>query len=457
MTASAIPNSTAIRPPKLPGLPVVGNMLSFATAGGLPLRFLQDSFARYGDVFEAKVGSSSIVVVSHPDLVHDVMVKRVNEFHKPIIMSPDAPRSLERFLGAGILTGDHAEWRPQRKLIQPLMHAKHIEGYADTMAHFGQKMLESWQPGETLDVHEWMTNVTMWIISETMFGADVSQTKELELAGRLGQEIALADLMVPLPKWAMGRRNRRADEVNRIMSDLVAHLMAERRATGHGDRRDLLSLLMQTTDEDGSPMPDSFVRDNILTLFFAGHETTANTLTWALYYLDQNPDVLRTLQQEVDSVLGGRVPTLADLKQLPYTMQVIKETMRIEPTVAALSRALTHDVELGGYHIGKESLVLMPIYILHHDPRWWTSPEIFDPSRFSEENEPNIPKFAYLPFGGGPRICIGNHFSLMESQLLLAMIVSRYTLTQVPGQRVQPMRHITTSPKYGLRMTVGAR
>ena len=457
MTASAIASSAAKLPPTLPGYPFIGSALAFARAGGLPLKFLQDSFAEYGDVFRAKVFDRSIVVVSHPDMLHEILVKRVSEFHKPIVISPDKPRSLERFLGAGILTGDHAEWRPQRKLIQPLMHAKHIEGYAETMVQHGAAMLNGWHAGQTLDVHAAMTQVTMSIIAETMFGTDVSQTSDLEFAGRKGQEIALADLMLPLPTLLMGPRNRRAAVVNGVLSALVARFMAERRETGHGDRTDLLSLLMQTTDEDGQPMPDDFVRNNILTLFFAGHETTANTLTWALHFLDRNPEVKARLQHEVDTALDGRAPTLEDLRSLPYTLMVIKEAMRAEPVVAALSRVVTEDNEIGGYHLDKGTLVLLPIYLMHHDPRWWVNPERFDPERFSAENEPNIHKFAYIPFGGGPRVCIGNHFSMMESQLLLAMMVSQFELAHAPGHEVVPTRQITTSPKTGLWMQLSAR
>lgn len=458
MTATAALNSGRLPlPPQLSGLPVFGNLIDFAKAGGIPLEFLQRSFKQHGDIFRLKVGGKKMVVVANPALFHEILVKRVNEFHKPIVLSPDKPHSLERFLGSAILTGDHAEWRPQRKLIQPLMHTKHIEGYAETMTRFGERLLATWKNGETRNIHHDMVQVTMWIIGETMFGADVDATADLELAGSQGQEIALSDLLVPLPEWLLGRRNRRAEVVNRIMSDLVARFVAERNRTGHGDRRDLLSLLMQTTDEDGNPVSEQFVRDNILTLFFAGHETTANTLTWALHFLDQHPEVAARLHAEVDSVLGGRVPTLEDLKHLPYTMMVIKETMRAEPTVASLPRVPTEDTELGGFRLNHHEMILMPIHLVHNDPRYWDAPERFDPERFSAENEPNIHKFAYLPFGGGPRICIGNHFSLMESQLLLAMIASRFNLTHAPGRDVTPVRQITTSPKNGLWMQVARR
>jgi cytochrome P450 len=364
---------------------------------------------------------------------------------------------LSRFLGESILTANYEEWRPQRKMIQPLMHTKHITSYADTMAHFGEKLVALWADGAERDIHVDMMQVTMWIIAETMFAMDVAHTPELQEVARTAQAIALADLTSPLPPVLAQGRDRKSDEANEVLTKLVQRFMDERRAKGNADRHDLLSLLMEARDEDGQPMSDDYIRNNILTLFFAGHETTANTLTWAFYYLDQNPAVGAELHKEVDSVLDGRLPTLADLPQLSYTLMVIKEAMRVEPVVSAIPRYVMNDTELGGYQLKKDSVVFLPPYILHRDPRWWSEPEKFDPMRFSAENEPNIPKYAYLPFGGGPRVCIGNHFSLMEAQILLAIFASRYTLSLVPGTDVTPLRQITTSPKRGLPMRLKSR
>lgn len=443
-------------PPTLPGLPVIGNTLAFFNKDGLPVETFRLAAQKHGDVVRLKAAGQTIYLVSQPALIQEILVKRVNDFHKPIVLSKK-PRDLARFFASGILTSDYPAWRPQRKVIQPLMHTKHIESYADTMARFGELLLSGWRDGETRDIHADMTQVTIWVIAETMFGMDVASTPELSLAGKLGQEVALADITLPLPEWLSRDRNRKADKVNEIMSALVARLMNERRSNPRIERKDLLTLLMQTTDEENNPMPDQFVRDNILTLFFAGHETTANTLVWALHYLDKNPDVLQNLQAEVDSVLNGRAPTLADLRTLPYTLMVIKETMRIEPTVAIIPRALLEDEELGGYLLEKNSIIFIPPYIVHRDPRWWSQPEQFDPNRFSEQNEPDIPKYAYLPFGGGPRICIGNHFSLMEAQILLAMIVNRFRLRHTQDASVIPIRQVTTFPKNGMPMVVHIR
>jgi cytochrome P450 len=457
MTTDSVSSPTLKIPPSMPGLPIFGNTFAFLKKGGLPVETFRLSAHKQGDIVRLRAAGRTIYLVSHPSLIQEILVKRVNDFHKPIVLSKK-PRGLDRFFAGGILTSDYPDWRPQRKVIQPLMHTKHIEGYAETMTRFGEMLLSSWHDGEIRDIHADMTQVTIWIIGETMFGMDVTRSPELEMAGKLGQEVTVADITLPLPEWLMQDRNRKADKVNNIMSKLVARLMNERRANMQDEtRKDLLTLLMQTTDDDNNPMSDQFVRDNILTLFFAGHETTANTLVWTLHYLDLNPHVLEVLQAEVDSVLNGRAPALADLRNLPYTLMVIKETMRIEPTVAIIPRALLDQVELDGYLLEKDSIVFLTPYTVHHDSRWWNRPEQFDPNRFSETNELNIPKYAYLPFGGGPRICIGNHFSLMEAQILLAMMVSRYRLSHVPNAKILPLRQVTTFPKDGMPMVIHSR
>ena len=454
MTTNSVSSPVLKIPPTVPGLPIFGNLFAFLGKDGMPVDTFRLAAQKQGDIVRLRAAERTIYLVSHPALIQEILVKRVNNFHKPIVLSKK-PRGLDRFFAGGILTSDYPEWRSQRKVIQPLMHTKHIESYADTMVRFGETLLSSWRDGETRDIHADMIQVTMWIIAETMFGMDVSRTPELATAVKLAQEVTLGDITLPLPEWLMQARNRKANKVNDIMSRLVARLMNERRAkVWDENRKDLLTLLMQTTDDENNPMPDQFVRDNILTLFFAGHETTANTLVWALHYLDLNPEVLEILHAEVDSVLNGRAPTLADLHNLPYSLMVIKETMRIEPTVAIIPRALVEEVELGGYLMEKDSVVFIPPYIVHHDSRWWKNSEQFDPERFSEANESAIPKYAYLPFGGGPRICIGNHFSLMEAQILLTMMVSCYRLGHTRDAKIIPLRQVTTFPKYGLPMEV---
>lgn len=443
-------------PPTLPGMPFLGSVTDFVSSNGISTDFLIRAQQTYGDVVHFKVMNQSFYLVSDPALIRQVLLEKVQDFYKPDALS-EKPRGLARFLGRGILTAGYEEWRPQRKLIQPLMQHNHISQYAETMVNMGARLLSRWQNGEERDIHVDMTQVTMWIIAETMFGLDVEQSTELEEMGRLAQKIVVDELVSPLPGWMTGREGKSA-KINAALTDLVARFMAERRAQGYTDRHDLLSILLETRDENGQPMSDEFLRNNILTMFFAGHETTANTLTWALYYLSQNPSVLKELEREVDAVLeGGRLPNLNDLPNLPYTLMVVKETMRIQPIVAMIPRVLGADTMLGNYQLKAGGMVLVSPYVLHHDPRRWAAPETFDPTRFSEENEPKIEKYTYFPFGGGPRICIGNHFALMEAHFLLALMVSRYRLTLVPGTNVIPLRQITTEPKDGMPMMIKRR
>lgn len=410
----------------------------------------------HGDVVHFKAMKQSFYLVSDPALVRQVLLERVQDFYKPDALA-GKPRGLARFLGKSILTSGLEEWRPQRKLIQPLMQHNHIAQYAHTMVGMGERLLTHWQNGETRDLHKDMTQVTMWIIAETMFGLDVTRSAELEEMGRLAQRIVIDELISPIPGWFVGREKKSA-EINTALTALVAQFMAEHRAQNNPARHDLLSILLETRDENGQPMSDQFLRDNILTMFFAGHETTANTLTWALYYLSQNPAILKELEREVDTILTDqRLPTLDDLPKLPYTLMVIKETMRIQPIVPMIPRVLAGDTSLGNYHLRAGAFVLISPYVLHHDPRRWTNPDTFDPTRFSAENESKIEKYAYLPFGGGPRICIGNHFALMEAHFLLALIVSRYRLSLAPGTNIIPLRQITCEPKDGMPMIVTRR
>lgn len=453
-------------PPSLPGLPLLGSAAQFVSANGIAVEFLQRALREHGDLVHFKVMNQAFYLVGDPKLVRQVLLERVAEFHKIEAIAREhgsaegssaKPRGLARFLGQGILTAGYEAWRPQRKLIQPLLQPKHIANYAETMARMGEQLLARWQPGEQRNIHADMTQVTMWIVAETMFGINVEQSAELAAAGRAAQKLFVEELASLLPAWLTGREARAA-RINAVLTDLVHQIMAERRARGYTDRYDLLSVLMATRDENGQPLSDELLRDNILTMFFAGHETTANTLTWALYYLARNPAVRAELEREVDQVLaGGRPPTVADLPQLAYTLMVIKETMRIEPIVPMLSRVVLTDTELGGYQLKAGSFVLVAPYVLHRDPRRWAAPEVFDPQRFSPENEPKIEKYGYIPFGAGPRICVGNHFALMEAQILLAQVVSRYRLHLAPGTKVEPLRQVTTSPKYGLPMLVERR
>jgi len=429
--------------------------LTFLRSTGLPLAYIQKMKDKHGDVVHFNVAGRSIYTINHPDLIQEILVKRVQDFHK-LEAGTEKPTALGLFLGKGILTADYDDWKPQRKLIQPLMHAKHIQSYADTMTQFAEQLIGDWQDGIPRDIHQDMTQVTMWIIAETMFGTTLEASEGIKHTGDMAQGIAVRALMksFPIPGQA-ARREEKIREINANLDALVQRLMADRPEVS--DRADLLTLLMNTKDEDGQPVGYDFIRNNILTLFLAGHETTANSLTWTFYYLARNPHIAEKMYAEIDRVLAGRAAQMSDLPHLPYTLMVLKEAMRIEPVVSVIPRIILEDVTLGGYTLKARSVILLPVYLVHHDERWWTEPYVFNPDRFAPESEAKQHKYAYMPFGGGPRVCIGNHFAMMEAQIILATIASRFKLTLNSQTEAEPVRLITTFPKGGLMMRVEER
>jgi cytochrome P450 len=266
---------------------------------------------------------------------------------------------------------------------------------------------------------------------------------------RLGKVLAL-------PDWLPTPENRRLARTAKRLDETIQRFIDERRATGE-DRGDLLSMLLLAQDEEGGQMTDKQVRDEAMTLFGAGHETTAVTMMWVWYLLSQHPEVEAKLMRELDSVLGGRAPQIEDLPNLPYTEMVIKETLRLYPPAFGVTRQTVQDAEIGGYRIKKGSAVYVNIYGVQRDARFFPDPDRFDPQRFSPENEKQIMKYAYLPFGGGPRVCIGNAFAMMEARLILATVAQKYRLSVAPGHQVVPDRLFTLRPKYGLKMVATKR
>jgi cytochrome P450 len=449
--------STLPEAPGPRGLASLSTIWNFMRSPGVPFDYVRQVVGKYGDIVRLKIGGRTLYLVSDPDLIQEVIVKRVQEFHKPGALS-GSTRALGHFLGDGILTADHDHWRPQRKLVQPLMHTKQIESYANTMTRLGENLIQKWQNGSQRNIHHDMTQVTMEIIAETMFGTTMDSAARAHEAVTLGQAIAIAEFTQPIAlPWLAQKKAQNIAYVNEQLDSIVQYLLEDRRVNSDVERHDLMTLLMNTTDENGEPVSYPFIRNNILTLFVAGHETTANSLTWSFYYLAKNPHIAAKMYDELDAVLAGRAATLADLPNLPYTLMVLKEAMRIEPSVSAFPRTILEDTELGGYRLEKDSTVFIPIYQVQHDERWWSNPFEFEPERFTPEEESKRHKYAYMPFGGGPRICIGNHFAMMEGHILLATISSQFKLTLANDDAVQPVRLITTFPKHELMMKVQQR
>lgn len=439
-------------PPMPPTAPIGGHLLPMRRD---PLSFMLNNLHEYGDVVPLKFAHFNAFQVNHPDLIQDVLVKQARNFRK----SPIYKVSVSDYLGNGLLISDGDYWKRQRKMMQPAFHTQRINAYAETMVHYTQQMLAEWQDGQQRDLAHEMMELTLFIVGKTLFDVDMRQ-RSAQIAESL--EYMLEDVMqeaqaiVRLPEWIPTPRRMRKNRTIETLNEVVFGIINERRENFE-DRGDLLSMLLAAESDDGERMTDQEVRDEALTIVLAGHETTANALTWTLYLLATHPQVEARLVEEIRDVLGDNPPTLADLPALPYTDQVLKEGMRLYPPAWSFGRQATTDVTLGDTLIRDREGVIISTYAVHRDPRWFPQPEHFDPTRFTPEREAELPRYAYFPFGGGPRICIGNNFAMMEAQLILASIVQQYHLTLPDGYTPQKEALLTLRPKNGMPVTLHKR
>ncbi|MDX1993154.1 MAG: cytochrome P450 [bacterium] len=414
-----------------------------------------ENLQKHGDMVLLELFGSRQYVMFHPDMYHDVLVNEAEKFHKDAQYTSEEI-GLAFFLGQGLLTSNGDFWKRQRKLAQPAFHTRRINAYAETMVEYTTKMLDGWQNGEIRDIDEEMMRVTLNIVAKTLFNAEIAEDAE-----RIGRALTTLQHMFTemdlFPAWWPKPKRRLYQQALDDLNDVVYRMMNERRKNGTiEDEGDLLSMLMLAEDENGERMSDRQVRDEAVTIILAGHETTANALNWTWYLLSQHPQIEAKLHDEIDSVLQGRVPTLADLRQLPYTEVVIKEAMRLYPPAYGISRWAIAEAEVGGYTIPAKSVANVLAYNVHRDSRWWDEPLAFRPERWESGEEPRH-RYAYIPFGGGPRVCIGQSFAMMEACLLLATIAQRYRLSLAPGKRVIPEPLITLRPKNGLQMRLTER
>ena len=409
---------------------------------------------QYGDLVYIPLGRQHLYYVGHPDAIRDVLVTHQNKFKKS--------RMLERarvLLGDGLLTSEGDQHRRQRRLVQPAFHRDRLAGYGAVMVERAAKVRETWEPGRPFDVLQEMMRLTLAIVAKTLFSTEVDSEAD-EIGAALTQvfdlfEIILmpfSEVLEKLPLPAV----RRFQRARKRLDETIYRLIAERREQGN-DAGDLLSMLLLARDEEGgSGMSDVQVRDEALTLFLAGHETTADALTWAWYLLSQNPQAEAAFHAELDRVLAGRLPSFDDLPQLRYTESVFSETLRLYPPAWGIGRRALEDYPVGDFVIPALSVVLMSPYAVHRDPRWFPDPLAFRPERWLFEDAAR-PKFAYFPFGGGARVCIGERFAWMEGTLLLAALAQRWKLCLEPGHRVEQQARITLRPKHGMRMIAEPR
>lgn len=411
----------------------------------------ENCYREYGDIVYYRFLHVPICQLTHPDHIEEVLVRNAANFQK----SRDYG-ALKFILGNGLLTNEGLAWQKQRQLIQPAFRHENIAVYAEIMADSTAKHLARWKNGETRDLHHEMAELTLDIVAKSLFG-----TKLTYDARKIGDEVAavmerffaqsaLAFLLpdrFPIPKTPRLLRSKWH------LDNVVLSIIRERRASGTS-ANDLLQRLLDAQDEHGARMTDEQLREEIMTLFLAGHETTANALTWTWYLLAQNPKAEQALMAELDAVLGGKPPRLGDLSKLPYTEMVVKESMRLYPPAWGIGRRALADFEIGGYRIPTGTNIFIMQWLTHRDARFFPDPERFDPERWREDpvRKGKIPRFAYFPFGGGPRVCIGAGFAMMETTLLLATIAQQYRFTLSADAKVSPFFSVTLRPKRGLPM-----
>jgi cytochrome P450 len=425
-----------------------------------PLDALVKIARTYGDLFQYPVGFWTIHFLNHPDSIRHILVDNHKNYSKDTFQY----NLLGGVAGRGLLTNDGDSWLHQRRLAQPAFHRERLVTLGADMTNFAAQTAERWdtfaQEGQPIDIDAEMMTLTLNIVGQSLFGVDFARDADELVAAvitTLDHVIYRALNPFALPNSIPTPRNRRFRAARRRLDEAIFALIAHRR-THPADHHDLLEMLMSAQDEEtGERMSDAQLRDEIITLIIAGHETVASALTWTWYFLAKQPDILRTLQAELDTVLGGRLPTVADLPALAYTRMVFEETLRVYPPAWIITRRAIHSDTVGGYTLPANALVVISPYVTHRHPDFWEHPDAFDPERFSPEQQASRPRYAYFPFGGGPRLCIGNQYSYMEAQLVLATLAQRFTPTLLSGHPVAVQPLVTLRPKREILMHLHRR
>lgn len=420
-----------------------------------PIPFFTAMARDYGDIAQVRVFGRPIILVNHPDLIRELLVTQHRSFHKSLVL-----QRTKIILGQGLLTSEGELHKRQRRLAQPGFHRDRIARYAQIMVQRAAAMRDEWRDGQTADMHHEMMRLTLSIVAKTLFDAEIEGEAD-EIGDALTQLMDLFPLLMNpiaplLQKLPLPQTFRFKAAIKRLDRTIYS-IIEERRRSGE-DRGDLLSMLLLVQDEegDGGGMTDLQLRDEAMTIFLAGHETTANAMAWTWYLLAQHPEVARELRRVVDEVLGDRLPTADDYPRLQYVEQVLAESMRLFPPAWAVSRLAIENVQLGEWNVPKGAVVVASQSVMHRDARYWPEPERFDPSRFAPDAKLSRPKMAYFPFGSGPRICIGEGFAWMEGVLLLATLAQKWEM-QLLSRDVQTQASITLRPRGGIAMRMIAR
>ena len=449
----SVPSFTLV---DVPGaVPLLGHLGAFRQH---PLESLSAWWRQHGDAIRFRLGPKTFYLFSHPDLAEEILVKQSDRFVK--VYNPRKPHGLALVLGNGLVTSSGEVWKRHRRIIQPIFHRSRMAAMADRMAQVGEQRVAAWKgrEGDTIDIAAEMMQLALEVISQTMFTTSMTQhIDRISHALQVSIKYAFDSFSNPLflPLWVPTPRNREFCTVMRFMDELMYGLLAERRQSGvlHGDLLDLL--LQARDDETGEGLSDQELRDEALTIFAAGHETTANALAWTWYLLAIHPETKARFHEEVDRVLQGRTPNADDLPHLPYTRALFEESLRLYPPAPAVQRKASTQTTVGGMSLPEGAFILVGTYNLHRHPAFWSNPEQFLPERWIDGERPRS-RYAYMPFGAGPRTCVGLHFASVEGPLLLALIGARYDL-QLAQDHVEPHLMVTLRPKGGIRMRLQPR
>jgi len=420
------------------------------------LGFIERTREEYGDIVWMRFLYVPAIFLYHPDDVEYVLVTNAKNFIKSMSLRSNF---FQRLVGNGLLTSQGEEWKRQRRLSQPAFHRERVASYAQVMVDYTNRLTAKWNEGDKRDIHRDMMRLTLEIVVQCLFSADVAS--DVDHVGATLKELVKPFASQATLGWILNNRlptptHLRFHALAKKIDRVVYRIVSERRASGE-DKGDLLSMLLAARDEDGSRMNDRQLRDEVMTLFLAGHETTALTLAWSWYLLGTNPEAERKFHAELDEVLGGRTATMADLSRLKYTEQIAKECMRLYPPAYGLGREAINDCEIGGYRVPAGTQVFMFQWATQRDPRFYDEPLAFRPERWTEDFIARLPKYAYFPFGGGPRACIGASFATMEIILCLATIGQRFRLELVPDHPVAIYPAMSLRPKDGIKVIVRNR
>ena len=450
MTILDAPPKKTRTPPGPKGRLVLGHTFDYIRD---PLGYLTRCAREHGDVVRLRLGDTTVFALFHPEYVDEIL-----RAHGTRVIKDKMTRLISPIVGQGLLTSEGDFWRRQRKLTMPSFQHQAIERYGAVMVDHAVRMRDSWKVGEERDLHHDMMALTLGVVGKTLFDAEVTGESH-EVGDAL--ETVMDHFLSPW-KWfpilerIPTKKNRAYKAAMRQIDEVVYTIIRRRRASGD-DPGDLLSRFLAVQDDEGAGMTDAQLRDECVTIFLAGHETTALVLTYAFRLLALHPEAEAALGLELDQVLGGRRPTANDMARLKYTEWVVRESMRLYPPAWGIGREATEPIEIGGYLARIGTQFSITPWVMHRDPRWWDEPEAFRPERWDNDLAKRLPKGVYIPFGGGPRVCIGNHFAMMEAVLLLATLSQNHTLKLVPDQTLELAASITLRPRGGTRVIVERR